>query len=71
MLTLSLTHLQTVKEVLEEIVPERRALLAQLKKEHGSKTLGNVTVEQVSVKFRASPDPPPGGVPSARPADTD
>ncbi|GJN92877.1 hypothetical protein Rhopal_005917-T1 [Rhodotorula paludigena] len=37
----------TVKEVLEEIVPERRALLAQLKKEHGSKTLGNVTVEQV------------------------
>ncbi|BGP51924.1 hypothetical protein JCM10450v2_007884 [Rhodotorula kratochvilovae] len=37
----------TVKEVLQEIVPERRALLAELKKEHGSKTLGNVTVEQV------------------------
>ncbi|GAA5999165.1 uncharacterized protein JCM10292_001637 [Rhodotorula paludigena] len=40
-------NVSTVKEVLEEIVPERRALLAQLKKEHGSKTLGNVTVEQV------------------------
>ncbi|GAA5823982.1 hypothetical protein JCM3770_004619 [Rhodotorula araucariae] len=40
-------NVSTVKEVLQEIVPERRALLAELKKEHGSKTLGNVTVEQV------------------------
>jgi len=43
---------QTVKEVLQEIVPERRALLAELKKDHGSKTLGQVTVDQVRLLAR-------------------
>ncbi|BGP35607.1 hypothetical protein JCM10296v2_007448 [Rhodotorula toruloides] len=37
----------TIREALKEIIPERQALLKQIKSEHGAKTLGNVTVEQV------------------------
>lgn len=38
---------QTVRETLAQIIPERQALLKEIKSQHGAKTLGNVTVEQV------------------------
>ncbi|KAJ8291432.1 Citrate synthase, mitochondrial [Rhodotorula toruloides] len=40
-------NVSTIRETLKEIIPERQALLKQIKSEHGAKTLGNVTVEQV------------------------
>jgi len=36
----------TLKEVLEAQVPEKQASLLALKKEHGDKVLGEVTVDQ-------------------------
>ncbi|CEQ42749.1 SPOSA6832_04610, partial [Sporobolomyces salmonicolor] len=37
----------TIQETLAEIVPERQAMAKELRATHGSKVLGNVTVEQV------------------------
>ncbi|GAA5960982.1 hypothetical protein JCM8115_002646 [Rhodotorula mucilaginosa] len=40
-------NVSTVRETLAQIIPERQALLKEIKSQHGAKTLGNVTVEQV------------------------
>ena len=45
--TCAVRSASTLKETLESQVPSKQLALARLKKEHGSKVIGNVTIDQL------------------------